>query len=199
LPNLEFVQDDVWNTANYGTFDVAFCCGLFYHLEQPKRFLELLSSVTTRLLYLQTHFTTGGNHVQSRLPRLLRKTASPLFKMLGDSAVRRFGLSPLTEHESLQGRWFTEFASAAAHRDRESARWHSWENKRSFWVRREYLLQAIQNVGFDLVMEQYDHLGDITYSMIRGDYKTQGRGTFIGVKTGEKPSTHCQYVAKWPP
>ena len=43
LENLEFVRDDAWNLAKYGTFDCAFCCGLFYHLDRPRQFLELLS------------------------------------------------------------------------------------------------------------------------------------------------------------
>ena len=49
LPNLEFVQDDAWNIASYGTFDAVFCCGLFYHLDRPKRFLDLMSTVTRKL------------------------------------------------------------------------------------------------------------------------------------------------------
>jgi tRNA G46 methylase TrmB len=33
VPNLSFVQDDVWNLAAYGPFDAIFCCGLLYHLD----------------------------------------------------------------------------------------------------------------------------------------------------------------------
>jgi hypothetical protein len=51
-------------------------------------------------------------------------------------------------------------------------------------VRREHLLQAIRDVGFDLVLEQFDSLGaDIAGEMLRGYYKTDDRGTFIGIKT----------------
>src|SRR5262245_12303858 len=35
LPNLEFVKDNAWNLARYGTFDCVFCSGLLYHLDQP--------------------------------------------------------------------------------------------------------------------------------------------------------------------
>jgi len=38
LPNLQFVQDDAWNLARYGTFDAIFCCGLLYHLDRPSQF-----------------------------------------------------------------------------------------------------------------------------------------------------------------
>ena len=34
------------------------------------------------------------------------------------------------------------------------------DNRRSFWIQREYLLQTIQEVGFDHVLEQYDALGE---------------------------------------
>ena len=45
LPNLKFVKDNALNIANHGSFDVVFCCGLLYHLDNPKEFLEILSSL----------------------------------------------------------------------------------------------------------------------------------------------------------
>ena len=69
----------------------------------------------------------------------------------------------------------------------------SWDNRRSFWIQREYLLQAIHDVGFDLVMEQFDSLGpNIAENMLGGYYKTNSRGTFIGIKTGN--SAKSRYV-----
>jgi ubiquinone/menaquinone biosynthesis C-methylase UbiE len=159
LPNLEFVKDDVWHLPQHGQFQAVFCCGLLYHLDRPKRFLELVSSVTTRLLIVQTHFATEWRN-------------------------RKFKLSRLTKNESLQGRWYTEYASDAAFHNRENAKWGSWDNYRSFWPKREYLLQAISDAGFDLVAEQYDSLGsDIVGSMYDGYYSTEDRGTFLGIKT----------------
>jgi SAM-dependent methyltransferase len=58
LPNLRFVCDDVWNLARYGEFDVVFCCGLLYHLDRPRQFLEMISTLTTKALIVQTHFST---------------------------------------------------------------------------------------------------------------------------------------------
>jgi 2-polyprenyl-3-methyl-5-hydroxy-6-metoxy-1,4-benzoquinol methylase len=52
LPNLQFVQDNAWNVAKHGPFDAIFCCGLLYHLERPKEFLQTLSDITTKLLIL---------------------------------------------------------------------------------------------------------------------------------------------------
>ena len=51
LPHLEFVQDDALNIARHGVFDAVFCCGLLYHLDRPKQYLETLSSVTNKLLF----------------------------------------------------------------------------------------------------------------------------------------------------
>ena len=110
LPNLEFVRDDAWNIARYGTFDAVFCCGLLYHLDRPRRFLEILSRVVKRLLILQTHFATGQ--------------PSP-----------KFALSGLAEWEGLQGRWFTEFTDEEAFQKRETLKWSAWDNRRSFWIR----------------------------------------------------------------
>jgi hypothetical protein len=178
LPNLDFVRDDVWNIARYGTFDAVFCCGLLYHLDQPRHFLQILSSVTTKLLFLQTHFSTGSG--DTVLSKLLPAAQRALAKLTGD----KHNLSALSENEGLAGRWYTEFPDDSSFRRREDSRWASWENRRSFWVQREYLLQTIWDVGFDLALEQFDSLGpDIAESMLRGLYREEGRGTFIGIKT----------------
>jgi SAM-dependent methyltransferase len=162
LPNLEFAKDDAWNIARHGVFDVVFCCGLLYHLDRPKQFLELLSSVTTKLIIVQTHFSTESEEGRSD----------------------KFHLSELSENEGLAGRWYIEYANDQVFNDREASKWSSWDNRRSFWIQREYLIQAIQEVGFDLVLEQYDSLGpNIAESILRGPYFEERRGTFIGVKT----------------
>ena len=159
LPNLDFVQDDAWNIEQHGVFDAVFCCGIFYHFDRPKQYLELLSKVTKKLLILQTHFAT-------------------------DQPNPKYGLSDISENEGIQGRWYPEFSSEDDFKEREKHRWSSWDNRNSFWPKREYLLQLMQNAGFDLVMEQYDSLGaDIVGSMTQGYYKTDERGTFIGIKT----------------
>lgn len=73
LPRLEFVQDNALNIANYGAFDAIFCCGLLYHLERPREFLETVSSVTSKLLILQTHFSLiSDNDRRFRLPTRVR-------------------------------------------------------------------------------------------------------------------------------
>ncbi len=185
LPNLKFVKDNAWNVATYGSFDVTFCCGLLYHLDKPKRFLEILSQVTTQVLILQTHFSITKDTTIERLLRILRQMMSP-FPTKISALSGKYTLSSITENESLRGRWYTEFVSDAEFYNRKNAKWASWDNRRSFWIQREFLIQAIHDVGFDIVMEQYDHLGpNIANAMTFGYYKTDKRGTFIGIKSNK--------------
>jgi SAM-dependent methyltransferase len=184
LPNLKFVQDNALNIANHGVFDAVFCCGLFYHLDHPKQYLQTLSAVTNKLLILQTHFSLIRPIAKRlKLPTTVRHFSD---RLLRKREPIRFMLSAPAEHEGLPGRWFTEFSSDRSFGQRESAKWASWDNRRSFWIQREYLLQAIKDVGFDLVMEEYDNLEPtIAESLLGGSYSANLRGTFIGIKTGQ--------------
>lgn len=183
LPNLDFVQDDAWNIAKYGMFDASFCCGLFYHLDLPRKFLDVLSTVTKRLLILQTHFAEAGDSPSFIQPRRLRRKISRILP-LKNTGTTTHKLGFLTENEGVPGRWSPEYRSERAFRDRENRRWASWNNRKSFWMQREFLLQAIRDAGFDLVMEQFDNLGaDIAFEMTKGVYRSSGRSTFIGIKT----------------
>lgn len=183
LPQLEFVRDDVWNIETYGVFDAIFCCGLFYHLDRPREFLDLLSRATKRVLILQTHFSEAGDSPSFIHPRRLRRLVSRILP-LKNTATTTHKLSFLTKHEGLPGRWFPEFRNERAFRDRENRRWASWNNRASFWIQREFLIHAIRDAGFDLVLEQFDGLGrDIALEMTAGSYRTSGRSTFVGIKT----------------
>jgi hypothetical protein len=186
LPNLSFIGDDAWNLAQHGPFDAVFCSGLLYHIDDPKRFLQMLASTTTRVLILQTHFAVEDEPLSAaRTAKWGRKRpAAPAPK------EHDYQLGPLTEHEGLRGRWFTEFGSEADFERRDELRWASWDNHRSFWIQREYLVDAIRQVGFDLVLEQFDFLDpDIADGMLRGYYREHRRGMFVGVKTGASAAT----------
>jgi SAM-dependent methyltransferase len=183
LPNLQFVQDDVWNIAEHGSFDAVFCCGLFYHLDRPREFLRVLSGVTKRLLILQTHFSQAGDSPSWIHPRRLRRTLGRVLP-LKNSATTTHKLSFLSENEGIPGRWFSEFRNERAFRDRVNRRWAAWNNRKSFWIQREYILQSLRESGFDLVLEQFDGLGsNLAMEMTKGSYRTSGRGTFVGIKT----------------
>ncbi len=183
LPNLEFARDDVWNIEKYGVFDATFCCGLFYHLDRPREFLNLLSRVTRRVLILQTHFSEAGDSPSLIHPRRLRRLLSRILP-LKNTATTTHKLSYLKRHEGVPGRWFPEFRNARAFNDRANRRWASWNNRASFWIQREYLIESIRDAGFDLVLEQFDGLGpQIAFEMTAGSYRRSGRSTFIGIKT----------------
>jgi len=158
LPNLFFVNDDAWNVANYGRFDIVFCAGLLYHMAEPDKFVSLLESVCNKALIIDTHFSTRGfNHT--------------------------FRLGRLTRHEGMLGRWFREYNPTKANKV-ECLKWAAWSNHRSFWPLREHIPQMLRSAGFDLVFEQFDQLGD----QIASSYAGQHRGIFVGVKTGRSGS-----------
>lgn len=181
LPNLEFVKDNALNIASHGIFDATFCSGLLYHLDEPQQYLKTLSSVTRKLLILQTQFSLI-RPIDVRLG-LSTRTQQVVDRVLQKEPVN-FLLSAPAENEGLPGRWFTEFKDERAFNQREDSRWASWDNRRSFWIQREHLLQAIKDVGFDLVMEQYDHLEpSIAEALLGGSYHANLRGMFIGIKT----------------
>jgi SAM-dependent methyltransferase len=150
--NLTFVNDDVWNLERYGIFDVVFCCGLLYHLDRPKQFLHLLASQTRRALLIKT--ATAHDSLEGTV------------------------LPEVTTHEGLRGRWFSEAPIAKS----ETALWASWENTKSFWPEKGCLIEAIRAVGFPMVFEQFDALGEIPASL-KG--RTSNRSMLVGLKTQE--------------
>jgi SAM-dependent methyltransferase len=167
LPNLHFVRDNVWNVANYGEFDAVFCCGILYHLDRPREFLRLVSGQCRRIILVQTHFST-------------------LAPIEDSPALLKFNLSPMSENEGLPGRWYPEhnLDHLAESEALEKMSWTSWENNRSFWIQREYLIEAIHENGFDMVFEQYDCLDSpISHTMTQGFYKTHNRCMFVGIRT----------------
>jgi SAM-dependent methyltransferase len=155
LHNLRFVRDDARNLAAYPPFDVTFCSGLLYHLDNPAGYLRLLASRTQRMLILQTHYAVAG------------------------SVPAQFALSELTEHEGYQGRWYREFPDEVSPQEVEASNWSSYGNPRSFWLERRNLLQALRDAGFDSVYEQLDFVrNNITDPYI----EEQHRSLFIALR-----------------
>lgn len=158
LGNLRFIQDDAWNLERYGVYDVVYCSGLLYHLDRPLSFLKMISRCARDAVIIHTHFT-------------------PNF----DSEV--FRLSSLVESEGLSGRWYLEHDIDDVE-ELDRFRWTSWSNKKSFWLERKSILQAINDVGFNIVMEQFDWLEPNVVSAMSegGYYESHSRGLFVGVK-----------------
>lgn len=143
LPNLRFVQDDVHNVERYGPFDAVYCSGLFYHLDDPSAYLRTLARCTRRILLLQTHFATTDELAAAQA-------------MDGMTTVERHGLSPLTSHEGVVGRWYPEYPEGEDDESVERRLWASYGNHRSFWIEKRHLIQALRDAGFSPVYEQFD-------------------------------------------
>ena len=160
LENLSFVRDDANNIASLGTFDVIFCNGLLYHLDMPRRFLRAASSVCRKAIFLQTHFAAEEDSAES---------------------LTLHSLSDIQTHEGVRGRWYPEHDGVPI-AQLEQMRWHSWNNQQSFWLTKADLLGILQEIGFSLVLEQYDGLGNITEEMTVGFHKQNDRSLFVGIK-----------------
>lgn len=138
LDNLHFVLDDARNVSRYGTFDAVFCAGLLYHLDQPLSFLRQLRTATERVLILDTHVA------MQRRPKYWRKR-----------------LSRTTENEGVPGRWYDDYRAGISREDLEGALEASYGNPRSFWVEKMHLINALREVGFSSIYEQFDCLANI--------------------------------------
>ncbi|MDQ2728249.1 MAG: class I SAM-dependent methyltransferase [Actinomycetota bacterium] len=155
LPGLRFVTDDVRNLERHGVFDLTFCSGLLYHLDNPVDFLHVMSRCTRRALILHTHFAT-------------------------DTLPEQFSnLSELTTNEGVPGRWYYEHPEGLSAEDLLAHPWSSIGNTVSFWIEKRHLLQTLVDVGFDLVYEQYDFLDGIVNDNYIAEY---GRSCFIAVR-----------------
>jgi SAM-dependent methyltransferase len=159
LPNLVFVKDDVNNIDKHGTFDAIWACGIFYHLDNPRMFMERVARACRKVILLETHFTYADQ----------------------TSATEYYKLSDICEHDGLRGRWYHEHAEMRSD-ELERLKESSWSNSRSFWVQKEYILQLFRDVGFDIVLEQYDLMENILEGM-KSYYHTHDRGLFVGIKS----------------
>lgn len=156
LQNLRFVQDDARNVAKYGPFDAVFCCGLLYHLDKPREFLETLAECTRRVLVLDTHY--AEEHVP---------------------AAYATSLSDVAVHENNVGRWYREFEDKVSEDVVEGSRWSSWGNVRSFWIERKHLIRSLSDVGFDVIYEQCD-----AYDMLTDRFREEhSRSMFVAAKS----------------
>lgn len=164
LRNVHFQMADVNDFAEFGEFDVVLCWGILYHLEDPARLLEKIGENCKKLLLLDTHFAFGENESETH----------PNPHRLGEICF----------HKGLQGRWFREYAPNTSDEVKEGAIWSANSNEQSFWLKKEYLIQKIRQVGFDAVSEQFDGFnGSIAEDLMAGNhYYRESRGFFLGIK-----------------
>jgi len=179
LTNLRFAQDDVRNIAHYGTFDITFCGGLLYHLDNPSAYLSTLSQCTRTMLILHTHYAPEYDYRYGLglLNRYLLARAKQVLHLKGRK--KNWGLSRLTEHEGRKGRWFKEYDKDEKEENIEGFLWSSYNNDRSFWPCKNDLIQILVDVGFDSVFEQFDFVGDIANDNYISYYD---RSMFVAIK-----------------
>ena len=161
LPTLNFVQDDVRNLKKYGTFDITLCYGLLYHLNDPVEFLKLLSTCTSKLLFLNTHFAPDSDF-RYNLNYLNRYFIAPIQKRTNFSKSKQnYRLSKIKTNEGYRGRWYQEWNENTPKDKIEKMLWASYNNSKSFWLCKKDLTKALHAVGFDSVFEQFNFTGDL--------------------------------------
>lgn len=165
LPDLRFICDDARNVGRHGPFDLVFCVGLHYHIEDQRSFLQEMGKACRAAIFIDTHFAP---------------------EMDDHPAVALHALSELTTHEGLPGRWYPEHdLEAGADRARlEAMKWASWDNRRSFWPTRGALVHAMYDAGFTTVVEDFDqHMGGAVHQLSPdGWYEQNCRAMFVGFK-----------------
>ena len=127
LTNLEFRQDDIrnLNPANYGTFDVVICSGIFYHLDAPEvfDFLQNVHDVCDHLTVIDTQIALS-NQVST------------------EWQGHRYG-----------GLYYEEHAETATQEAKKQDLWASIDNLKSFWLTRPALSNLVRHVGFSSLLE----------------------------------------------
>lgn len=159
LPNLTFIKDDANNIGRYGPFDAMFVCGLLYHLDRPRQFLTDAARVCRRVIFLETHVAMRGEVPANQI----------------------YQLSDVTENEGLRGRWMYEYGNVTKEQ-LERLKWASWSNNKSFWIQKEYLLQLLHDLGFNVVLEQFDCDSDIV-GQANGWRYEHSRVLLVGIKS----------------
>lgn len=179
LSNLNFVKDDVRNLHNYGAFDIVLCYGLLYHLNDPVAFMNLLGKTTKKLLLLNTHFAPVRD-VRYELGPINNFIIGPIQKRIKLlNFTRNYRLSKLTTNEGYKGRWYREWEQGANQKKIERLLWASYNNDRSFWLRKKDLTTVMHKAGFNSVFEQFNFTGDIMPDNYTDYYN---RTMFLGIK-----------------
>jgi len=182
LPNLNYIKDDVKNLGNYEKFDIIFCAGLLYHLDEPSDFIKLMFKQSNRMTILHTHYSLEyDSFYDNRRLSFLQKSAKKLFNLPNFHYPQKYNyrLSELVEHEGYKGRWFFEFPENTDQKLIESNVAASYSNYKSFWHTKSELIRCFRDVGYVSSYEQYDFISKFTGF----DYtEKHDRGMFVLLK-----------------
>jgi hypothetical protein len=181
LPNLKYVKDDVKNLANYEKFDIIFCAGLLYHLDEPSQFTKLMYKQSKRLTIIHTHYSLEfDSFYDNRRLSFLQRSVKKLFNLPNFHYPHKvnYRLSELAEHEGYKGRWFYEFPENTAIKLIESNVAASYSNYKSFWHTKPELIRCFREAGFSPIYEQYDFVTGFGSDYI----EKYDRGMFVLLK-----------------
>ena len=133
LGNIDFVQDDVRNLSKsrYGTFDVAICSGILYHLTTPDvfEFAGKIFEVCDHLAIIDTHFALYD-------------------KQTVEHRGKRYS-----------GLYYREHSENATAQEKYEDLWASLENTSSFWLTHASLCNLMAHVGFSSLYECHNPSG----------------------------------------
>ncbi|TCP64279.1 class I SAM-dependent methyltransferase [Baia soyae] len=133
LPNITFIQDDVRNLSKkkYGSFDVVFCSGIFYHLNTPDvfHFLENIYDVCTGFVIFDTHVSM-----------------SPI-----EECTYR--------NKKYHGKYVREHEEGTSAEEKLMWLWTSLDNNMSFWFTQPSLYNLLSHIGFSSAYRCYNPTG----------------------------------------
>lgn len=177
LPNLKFILDDARNLANYGQFDVVFCTGLLYHIDNPDEFLKTIAHQTNRILILNTFYAPDKSlkyAFEYRMSRIFKDFVKKKQKRFLENEAQKPKHLGYIQHiknyrlegkisllNGYKGRWFREWGEEQPQNDIEKMPGAAYNNHRSFWFCKPDLIKALFDAGFKSVYEQYDDIGDL--------------------------------------
>ncbi|MFN8671395.1 MAG: methyltransferase domain-containing protein [Candidatus Sericytochromatia bacterium] len=180
LNNLKFVKDDARNLAKYGEFDISFCFGLLYHLDNPINFLKTVANQTKKMLILHTYLAYDENedyqyYLEHSFNKNFKDINSEKRKEFNALEAQKDKFTPyiqypknyklsnqITENEGYKGRWFDEWEEDTNKDKIEKMPGASYNNSRSFWLCKNELIRALYDSGFSNVYEQLDDIGELS-------------------------------------
>lgn len=178
LPNLNFIKDDVRNLRNLGEFDIVFCYGLLYHLDNPVNFIQSMSKASKSMMLLNTHYAVEHDW-RYDLGILNSRVIAPIQKRTKWFEIERnYRLSKITMHEGYRGRWYKEWNESDSKETIGNMLWASYNNHKSFWLCKKDLMGAINDYGFNHVFEQQDFADDLQDNFI----EYHNRSMFVAIK-----------------